>query len=93
MKAVWNDVIIAESENTVVIENNHYFPPDSINKKHFINNEHHTFCPWKGEASYFDLKVKNKTNESAAWYYSKPKEAAKVIQNYVAFWNGVKVVE
>ena len=93
MKAIWNDTILAESNETVVIENNHYFPPDSTNKVYFKESTTHTICPWKGQASYYSIEVDGKTNTDAAWYYPEAKEAAKPIEGYVAFWRGVKVVE
>ena len=92
MKAIWKNKIIAESNKTIVVENNHYFPADSINRDFFENSDMHSTCPWKGEASYYSLVVDNKTNKNAAWYYPQPKTAAKEIENYVAFWKGVDVV-
>ena len=91
MKAVWNNQIIAESEETVVVEGNHYFPPSSINKSFFKETETHTICPWKGQASYYTLEVDGKENKDAAWYYPQASELAKNIEGYVAFWNGVSV--
>ena len=91
MKATWNDVVIAESDNTIVIENNHYFPKESTKKEFFKESTTHTSCPWKGLASYFTLDVNGKQNTDAAWYYPEPKAAAANIANYVAFWKGVKV--
>ncbi len=93
MKAIWNKRVIAESNETIVIEGNHYFPEDSVNKEYLENSESHTICPWKGEASYFNITVDGKTNEDAAWYYSQPKPMAKGIKNHVAFWQGVEVVK
>lgn len=93
MKAIWNGKVIAESNDTIVIEGNHYFPENSVNKAYFKNSDTHTICPWKGEASYFNIEVDGKTNEDAAWYYSQPKPMAKGIKDYVAFWNGVEVVK
>ena len=93
MKAIWNNKVIAESDNTIIIENNHYFPPDTIKKEYFVDNDTHTTCPWKGEASYYDIMVGADTNKGAAWYYPEPKDAAKEIKNYVAFWKGVEVLE
>jgi uncharacterized protein (DUF427 family) len=92
MKAIWKDVVLAESDNTIVVEDNHYFPPDSVNRKYFKESATHTTCPWKGEASYYDVVVNNEANKDAAWYYPEPKEAAKQIKDYVAFWKGVEVV-
>lgn len=91
MKAVWHDAVIAESNDTIVVEGNHYFPPDAINREHFKASDTHTHCPWKGEASYYDVVVEDQTNKDAAWYYPQPKEAAGQIKDYIAFWKGVKV--
>ncbi|MEX2604667.1 MAG: DUF427 domain-containing protein [Gracilimonas sp.] len=91
MKAIWNDTVVAESDDTKFIEGNHYFPEESINKEYFNPSDYKTGCPWKGTAFYFDLKVDGEKNKNAAWYYPEPKDAAKEIKNYVAFWNGVKV--
>jgi uncharacterized protein (DUF427 family) len=93
MKATWNDKIIAESNDTIVIEGNHYFPPDSVNADLLAPSGTHTTCPWKGVASYHNVVVDGETNIDAAWYYPEPKDAAKEIAGYVAFWKGVKVVE
>ncbi|HEO64940.1 MAG TPA: DUF427 domain-containing protein [Spirochaetes bacterium] len=92
MKAVWKDVTLAESDSTIVIEGNHYFPPDSINKEYFKESSFTTHCPWKGEASYYSIEVNGDTNEDAAWYYPDPKKAAGKIKDYFAFWKGVEVV-
>jgi uncharacterized protein (DUF427 family) len=91
MKAVWRDAVIAESDDTIVVEGNHYFPPEAINREHFKASDTHTTCPWKGEASYYDVVVEDQTNKDAAWYYPEPKEAAGQIKDYIAFWKGVKV--
>lgn len=91
MKAVWNGQIIAESNDTVVVENNHYFPPESINKKFFKPSSDTTVCFWKGTANYFDIVVDGQTNPGAAWYYSNPKAEADKIKGRVAFWKGIKV--
>jgi uncharacterized protein (DUF427 family) len=91
MKATWNGSVIAESNDTIIIENNHYFPPDAVNPAFLTTSGTHTICPWKGEASYFDVRVDGKTNDDAAWYYPAPKDAAKEIKNYIAFWKGIKV--
>ena len=91
MKAVWHDAVIAESDDTIVVEGNHYFPPDAIKREHFKASDTHTTCPWKGEASYYNVVVEDQTNKDAAWYYPQPKEAAGQIKDYVAFWKGVKV--
>lgn len=91
MKAVWNGEIIAISDETIIIENNHYFPHDSIVKQFFTPSRTHTTCGWKGQASYYDVVVNGETNRDAAWYYPAAKDKAKEIENYVAFWKGVKV--
>jgi len=91
MKATWNDTVVAESDKTVVVEGNHYFPPETINKEYFQPSSTHTTCPWKGEASYYNVVVNGETNEDAAWYYPQPKDAATEIKDHVAFWRGVKV--
>ncbi|MDF2831456.1 DUF427 domain-containing protein [Chryseobacterium indoltheticum] len=93
MKAVFNNVIIAESDNTVVVEGNHYFPPQSLKKEYFSASDHKSTCPWKGLASYYSVNVDGKTEIDAAWYYKSPSEAAKQIKDHVAFWKGVKVSE
>ncbi len=90
-KATWNGAILAESDQTIVIEGNHYFPPDAVNRAYFRANSKQTTCPWKGAASYYDITVEGKLNSGAAWYYPDPKSAAKEIENYVAFWRGVRV--
>ena len=90
-KAIWNGAVLAESDNTVVVENNHYFPSDSVNKQYFKESDTHTTCPWKGLASYYTIEVDGQTNKDAAWYYPDAKEKAKQIEGYVAFWKGVKV--
>jgi uncharacterized protein (DUF427 family) len=91
MKAIWNGVVIAESDKTVIIEGNHYFPADSVKMEYFQSSETHTTCPWKGLASYYTVSVDGKTNADAAWYYPEPKPAAKEITGHVAFWRGVTV--
>ena len=91
MKATWNNAVIAQSDDTVVVEGNHYFPPDSIEQEHLRENTQHTVCPWKGLASYYDVAVNGQVNPGAAWYYPDPKPAASEIKDYVAFWHGVKV--
>ena len=93
MKAIWNNQVIAESNDTVVIENNHYFPANSIQKNFFKESSTHTHCPWKGEASYYTLEVDGKENPDAAWYYPKTSHAAKAIEGYIAFWKGVQIEE
>lgn len=91
MKAIWNGQVIAESNDTVVVEGNHYFPAESVKPEFLRNSTTHTTCPWKGVASYYSLEVDGQTNTDAAWYYPEPKEAAKQIQGRIAFWRGVKV--
>ena len=93
MKAIWNGKVIAESDETIVIENNHYFPAESIKKEFFKSSSTHSICPWKGQASYYTLDVDGKENPDAAWYYPEAKYAAKDIENRVAFWRGVEVKE
>ncbi len=90
-KAIWNGAVLAESHTCEIVEGNHYFPPDTIKSQYFKPSTTHTTCPWKGEASYYDIKVNGQVNKDAAWYYPSPKEAAKQIAGYVAFWKGVKV--
>lgn len=92
MKAMWKNKVLAESSATVVVEGNHYFPPESINQDFFDSSQLHTICPWKGEASYYDVVVDGDVNSDAAWYYPAPRSAAAEITNYVAFWRGVQVV-
>jgi uncharacterized protein (DUF427 family) len=93
MKAIWNDKVLAESDQTEVVEGNHYFPPESINKEYFKESNHTTICPWKGKASYYTLEVDGNTNQDAAWYYPEPKDAASQIKGHIAFWKGVGVTE
>ncbi|MCA1815954.1 MAG: DUF427 domain-containing protein [Acidobacteria bacterium] len=91
MRAIWRDAVLAESDDTVVVEGNHYFPENSIRREHFRASDTHTHCPWKGEASYYDIVVGSETNRDAAWYYHHPKDAAREIKGRVAFWKGVRV--
>ena len=91
MKATWENTVLAESDKTLVIEGNHYFPPDTIKREYFQESQKHTTCHWKGVANYYGVKVGDRKNEDAAWYYPEPKEAARSIKNYIAFWRGVKV--
>ena len=93
MKAIWNGQVIAESNDTVVVEGNHYFPAESVKPEFLRDSSTHTTCPWKGLASYYSLEVGGQTNRDAAWYYPEPKEAAKQITGRLAFWKGVQVVE
>lgn len=90
-KAVWRDQVIAESDETVVVEGNHYFPPGSIHRAFLRDSQHRTVCGWKGEASYYDVAVGDEVNANAAWYYADPKPAAAEIRDHVAFWKGVRV--
>lgn len=90
-KAIWNGAVLAESDKTVMVEGNHYFPPDTIKREYFKSSDMHTTCPWKGLASYYNVEVNGQTNNAAAWYYPTPKDAAKQITGYIAFWKGVKV--
>ena len=91
MKAIWNNEVIAESNDTVVVENNHYFPKDSVKAEYLAPSPTPTTCPWKGLASYYSLTVDGKQNTDAAWFYPEPKEAAANIKDYVAFWKGVQI--
>jgi uncharacterized protein (DUF427 family) len=93
MKAVWNDRVIADSDQTVVVEGNHYFPPDSVNREYLRDSSTTTVCGWKGTACYYDLVVDGRTNPDAAWYYPSPKEAAQQIRGRIAFWKGVQVMD
>ena len=90
-RATWKGTLLAESDRTIVVEGNHYFPPDAVRKDHFRESETHTVCSWKGTASYYDVVVGGEVNKDAAWYYPTPKDAAKEITDYVAFWRGVDV--
>ncbi|KST68025.1 DUF427 domain-containing protein [Mastigocoleus testarum] len=90
-KAIWNDTVLAQSNDTIVIDGNHYFPPDSVNKQYLKESNKHTICPWKGTANYYDIEVNEQINRDAAWFYPNAKEKAKHFENYVAFWRGVKV--
>ena len=91
MKAIWNGAVLAESDKTVVVEGNHYFPPDSLSADHFKPSPTQTVCWWKGTASYYTIEVNGERNPDAAWYYPEPKPAAKEIAGRVAFWKGVTV--
>lgn len=93
VQAIWNGTVLAESDQTIVVEGNHYFPPDSINKEHFRRSAHTSMCFWKGQASYYDVEVDGHVNRNAAWYYPSPSDAARQIKGHVAFWNGVRVKE
>jgi uncharacterized protein (DUF427 family) len=89
--ATWNGAVIAESDDIVTVEGNAYFPREAVRDDVLRPSEHHTVCPWKGTASYFDLEVEGQVNKDAVWYYPTPKDAAKEIEGRVAFWRGVKV--
>jgi uncharacterized protein (DUF427 family) len=91
MKAIWHGKTIAESDDTVLVEGNHYFPADSIDREYFRESDRHTHCAWKGEASYYDIAVEGAVNEGAAWYYPTPKVGAANIKDRIAFWKGVVV--
>ncbi len=91
MKATWNGTVIAESEETIVVEGTHYFPPDAIQRDYLQDSSMHSTCPWKGEANYYDVVVNGESNKDAAWYYPETKEAANNIRNYIAFWKGIEV--
>jgi uncharacterized protein (DUF427 family) len=93
MKATWKNRVIAESNDTVVVENNHYFPKGSVNAGYLKPSDTHTTCPWKGLASYYTLNVDGMQNPDAAWYYPDPKPAAENIKDHIAFWKGVKVTD
>ena len=90
-RAVWHGAVLAESDQTVVVEGNHYFPPDALNWQHFERSSKHTACAWKGVASYYDVVVDGQRNRAAAWTYPNPSPAAAHIAGYVAFWHGVRV--
>ncbi|NBC16450.1 MAG: DUF427 domain-containing protein [Bacteroidetes bacterium] len=93
MRAIWNGEVIAESDATEVVEGNHYFPLGAVKQDYLKASDHHTTCPWKGEASYYHLEVDGATNENAAWTYPDPKDAARQIKDHIAFWKGVEVVQ
>jgi uncharacterized protein (DUF427 family) len=93
MKAIWKKAILAESNDTVLVEGNHYFPPDAVNQKYLKESDYHTTCGWKGQASYYHIEVEGEENKDAAWTYPDPKDAARNIKDHVAFWKGVEVVE
>ena len=91
MKAIWNDHVIAESDDTLVVEGNHYFPASSLNRELLTESDTTSFCPWKGTAHYYNVVVEGQTNADSVWYYPEPKEAAAKIRDRVAFWKGVRV--
>ena len=92
MKAIWKGKVIAQSDKTINIENNHYFPPSTVNKEYLQDSDTYTVCPWKGVASYKNVVVDGEVNADAAWFYEQPKALAKAIKNYVAFWRGIQIV-
>ena len=93
MRAIWNGKVIAESDDTVVVEGNHYFPRESVDDSVLVDSETHTTCAWKGQASYYSMTVDGETNRDAAWYYATPKKAASKVQDRIAFWHGVTVTD
>ncbi|MBR0576061.1 DUF427 domain-containing protein [Proteiniclasticum sp. BAD-10] len=93
VRALWNGVEIARSENTIVVEGNHYFPDADVDHAFLLPSDHHTRCPWKGLASYYTLDVNEVLNEDAAWYYPEPSEEAMMIKDHIAFWKGVEIHE
>ncbi len=92
MRAIWNDTVIAASDDTIVVEGNHYFPPESVNREYLTPSALNTVCPWKGTASYYGISAGGSDNSDAAWFYPEPKEAASQIKDYVAFWRGVEIL-
>ena len=92
MKAVWNNEVLAESDDTVVVEDNHYFPANAVNEAVLKSSDTTTYCPWKGTANYYTVSVEGEENKDAAWYYANPKEAAQEISGRVAFWKGIEIV-
>ena len=93
MKAIWKDKVIAESDKTIIVEGNHYFPANTIKKEFFEESQSTSVCPWKGDASYYTVIFNGIKNNDAAWYYPSPKDAAKEIKDHVAFWRGVEIVK
>ncbi len=93
MKAIWNGKIIPESDKTINIEGNQYFPEESVNKEYLSSSDSHTVCHWKGTASYYDVAVDGKNNKDAAWYYPDPSQLADKIKDYIAFWHDVQVIK
>jgi len=93
VRATWHGAVLAESDRTVVVEGNHYFPPDDVRFEYLTPSDSHTLCPWKGTASYYTVAVDGETNRDAAWYYPAPSDAAAEIKDAVAFWHGVEVAE
>ncbi len=93
MRAIWGEVVLAESDRTILIEDNHYFPPESVNRDYLRESGATTFCPWKGHASYYDIVVNTEVNSGTVWFYPEPLEAAKEIKDHLAFWKGVEIIE
>lgn len=93
MKAVYNGKVIAESTNTRIVEGNHYFPPNDVDQKYLVKSDTHTTCPWKGKASYYSIKADGNMIKDAAWYYPSASEKAKNIENYIAFWKDIEILE
>lgn len=89
IRATWNGAVLAEADDTVVVEGNHYFPPDALHREYFATSDHRSVCPWKGQASYYDIVVDGKVNRAAAWYYPDTRPAADAVAGRVAFWHGV----
>lgn len=92
-KAIWNDVVLAESDSFETVEGNIYFPPDTINREFFKESDTRSTCFWKGEASYYHVEVNGELNKDAAWYYPEPKSKAENIKDHIAFWKGVEITE
>ena len=92
LKAIWNGTVVAESDQTEIVEGNHYFPPESIKSEYFRENSSTTVCSWKGTANYYDIVIAEDVNQGAAWYYAEPKPEAANIKGYVAFWKDVEVL-
>lgn len=93
MKAIWNGAVVAESDDTVVVEGNHYFPADAVHRNYLVGSDKTTVCGWKGTANYFSLQVDGQTNPDAAWFYADPKSAADNIKGRIAFWRGVEITD
>jgi uncharacterized protein (DUF427 family) len=91
VRATWNGTVLAASDRTILVEGNHYFPVENVAVEHLVKSEHSTFCVWKGDASYYDVVVDDERNDSAAWYYAEPYEAALAVKDRIAFWRGVEV--
>ena len=89
--ATWNGIVIAQSDDTIIVEGNHYFPPETVDRAYLRTSDKASRCPWKGTAGYYDVVVDGSVNQGAAWFYASPKPAASDIKNYVAFWRGVNV--